>query len=38
MRLRHIAYRDLTAKQREIYNFQKVASLLAESLSAGSSV
>ena len=30
MRLKHIAFRDLTAKQREIYNFQKVASLLAD--------
>lgn len=30
MRLKHITYNELTAKQREIYNFQKVASLLAD--------
>ena len=30
MRLKHITYGELTAKQREIYNFQKVASLLAD--------
>ena len=30
MRLEHITYRELTAKQQEIYNFQKVASLLAD--------
>ncbi len=30
MPLKHIAYSELTAKQREIYNFQKVASLLAD--------
>ena len=30
MHLKHIAFSELTAKQREIYNFQKVASLLAD--------
>ena len=30
MRLERITYRELTPKQREIYNFQKVASLLAD--------
>ena len=30
MQLKHIAFAELTAKQREIYNFQKVASLLAD--------
>ena len=30
MHLKRIVYSELTAKQREIYNFQKVASLLAD--------
>ena len=30
MRLEHITYRELTSKQQEIYNFQKLASLLAD--------
>ena len=30
MHLKHIAFSELAAKQREIYNFQKVASLLAD--------
>lgn len=30
MRLARIRYRELTAKQQEVYNFQKVASLLAD--------
>lgn len=30
MKLKRIRYRELTAKQKEVYNFQKVASLLAD--------
>ena len=30
MKLERISYRELTAKQQEVYNFQKVASLLAD--------
>ena len=30
MKLECIRYRELTAKQQEVYNFQKVASLLAD--------
>ena len=30
MQLKHVKYSELTAKQREIYNFQKVAALLAD--------
>ena len=30
MKLKRIEYRELTAKQKEVYNFQKVAALLAD--------
>ena len=30
MKLRHIDYSELSARQKEVFNFQKVASLLAE--------
>ena len=30
MRLKHITYDDLNSKQKEIYNFQKVAAVLAD--------
>ena len=30
MKLQRIAYRDLSAKQKEIYNFQKIAGVLAD--------
>jgi hypothetical protein len=30
MKLKHIRYGDLKGEQKEIYNFQKVASLLAD--------
>ena len=30
MKLKHIGYNELNAKQKEIYNFQKVAAILAD--------